>query len=172
MKNPALVSDAQIGDLVSIATGFGAKQGRILKVLTTRDNNKGVKIELESGEKGRILSYLTEDELIKPIPEIKKEEKKPLEKIEDHAIIEIMDSDIKIDEDILFSEHDNKDFEVVTKFFKQTYIKKIKNDVFGIVIFKVKAYDLNIAIYKINLYLKTYCVSKDVKYEVIKTTSN
>lgn len=172
MKDPSKVSDAKIGDIVSIATGYGAKEGRILKVLTTRDNPKGIKVELETGERGRIITYVKESELKAPLPEIKKvEDKKVLKEVQDHTVIKIRDTDIEINERLIFSEDDNKDFEVVTKFFNQTYIKKIKNDVYGIVVFKVRAFDLNIAIYKINLYLKTYCVSKDVKYEVIKSTS-
>lgn len=172
MRDPKLFADAAPGLLVSIATGHGAMQGKIKTVLTTRDNPKGVKVELETGEKGRILQYIEEKDLIKPLKEVPVEDdKKVLEQISDNTVIEIEDTDIQIDESLIFTDKDTKKFEVVTKFFKQTYIKKIKNDVYGIVIFKVNAYDLNIAVYKINLYLKTYCVSKDVKYEVIKTTS-
>lgn len=172
MKDHTKVSDVERGDLVNIATGQGAVQGRVEKILTTRDNRKGIKVELHNGERGRIIAFIEEEDLKSPIPEMKPEnESKVLSNIQEHTVIEIKDTDIEINENMLFSEKDNRDFEVVTKFFREAYIRKIKNNVYGIVIFKVKAFDLNIAVYKINLYLKTYCASKDLKYEVIKSTS-
>ena len=171
MKDLTKVKDIEKGMKVKITdVGFNEVEGIVTDVLSSFDNKKGIKVRLESGEKGRIKEILNEN-----LVTVNKVEKKQTINIK-----EDFTKPIVIDVDKLEIENVNKQniigvkkqFEVVTKFFQATYCKSLKSDIYGIVIFRVKALDVNMAVYKINLYLKKYCLTKDIKYEVIKINNN
>lgn len=168
MRNPTKVNDIIEGLEVLIDTDKGRIQGIIKKILTTRDNNKGIKVELITGEKGRINKILNEN----PIKIANKENKVKIDKNFDKPIfIEIQDEIENVDKNHLINIANQRNFEIVTKFFQSTYCKAVKEDIYGIVIFKVKAIEVNMAIYKINMFLKKFCLTKDLKYEVIKVNN-
>lgn len=170
MRDITKVKDIEIGLKVIIDSRNGAKEGIISKILTSKDNDKGIKVEIESGDKGRIIQILSEE----PIRDKATKQKINVdEKIEKPIVIDIDRVEIaNVDEKKLINMKNQRQFEVVTKFFQSTYCKSLKSDIRGIVIFKVKAIEVNIAIHKINIYLKKFCLSKDLKYEVIKVNSN
>lgn len=163
------VKDIKVGLRVLINTRDGDYEGVISKILSSIDNAKGIKVQLESGEKGRIIKVLGLKEVNKP--QIKDEvvylnDVEP--KGEESVVIDIDNSDIKHKENLFSNTFNQINYMVTTKFFQSTYCRAIKSDIQGIVIFKVKAAEVSIAIYKINLYLKKFCLTKDLKYEVIK----
>lgn len=168
MRDFRKLSDVIKGLKVVIDSRNGAKEGVITSILTTRDNEKGIKVELDTGDKGRILQIL-EDEPIKI-----EEGTKPTIEIEENITKPII---IEIDEVLgegkekMIDVENQRKFEVVTKFFQSAYCKVVKSDIYGIVIFKVNAIEISIAIYKINMFLKKYCLTTDLKYEVIKVNS-
>lgn len=166
MRDITKVSDVEAGLKVIIEGKNGPKEGVIRKVLSSMDNEKGIKVQLDTGDKGRIIELLGQV----PLNKIDNEKKKSInfsEKIDKPIVIDIEDnfsSDLKSS---IISDNQVK-FEVVTKFFHPIYCRALKGDIAGIVIFKVNAIDVNLAIYKINLYLTKFCISKDLKYEVVK----
>ena len=168
MRDCRKLSDVIKGLKVVIDSRNGAKEGIITSILTTRDNDKGIKVELDTGDKGRIIQIL-EDEPIKT-EEGTKSTIEIEENITEPIIIEI-DKVLGEGKEKMIDAENQKKFEVVTKFFQPAYCKVVKSDIYGIVIFKVNAIEISIAIYKINMFLKKYCLTKDLKYEVIKVNS-
>jgi len=157
------ISDIKKNMHVKIITQSGESSGLIKEVLSKRDNPRGVKVLLDNGDTGRITEILSKETTTS---------KHIIDKhsAKDSTVIDINDDiDLHIKKNGLFN--NNKNFIVTTKFFKPAYCKSIKQMLHGIVIFKLQAPELNISIYKINLYLKKYCVDKDLKYRIIKSES-
>lgn len=89
--------------------------------------------------------------------------------IKDDTVIDIKNMNLtKQDRINLFSQFNQRSFSVITKFFKSTYLTSLNKKISGIVIFKVRAVNITLAIYKINLYLKKYAIDKDLKYSIIR----
>lgn len=169
MKDRKKVSDVKVDLMVEVSCAEGRVQGKIIEVLSTVDNNRGIKVKLDNGIKGRVQSFLSENEVDTNKRILPVEENPVIKEVKEEMVITIEDSVIEYNKGKLFSKEDNRLFEVTTRFFRPAYIKPIKNDIFGIVLFKVKGYDLNMAMYKINLYLQKFCITKDIKYKIIKT---
>lgn len=169
MRDATKYKDIVTGLKVEIENREGLFQGIITEVLTNRDNPKGIKVRLDSGVNGRIKKIIED---IEP-PEIKNETDNvesniKIKEVKDHTVISISDNDILPNNVQAKFNIPIKKYSVTTKFFKAVYCKKVHDELKGIVIFIVNGENINIAVYKINKYLKKFCISKDIKYEVIK----
>lgn len=166
------ISDVTKGISVKIAAKGGLSVGIVTEILSKIDNEKGIKVKLDNNETGRIIEIIPieniEEAKTSVIP--KKKKKKGANNKEEVTIVDLREQPEEIDnQSSIFMEH--KDFEVTTKFFKPVYCKSIKRLLCGIVIFRVKAAELNVSIFKINLYLRKYCIDKDLKYRVVRAES-
>lgn len=163
MRDATKVSDIVTGLKVEIESKGELQTGIITEILTTRDNPRGIRVRIDNGASGRIKQIIDEN-LITTVKVVKDNVVSDIKK---NTIINISDDEIlpfiKAGGQLLI-----KEYSVTTKFFKAIYCKKVHEELNGIVIFKVKGENINIAVYKINKFLKKFCVTKDIKYEVIK----
>lgn len=167
-ENEIRLADLQVGFTVKLDNG---EIGTISRILSTKDNPRGVKVVLDqSGVKGRVVEIIS-----KRISQISNKKvilnSKSL-KEKQHFVIDIDKVDIQEKEkQQLFTNSSQKQFVVTTRFFQPAYLKTVKSEVFGVVIFKVKALSVSMAIYKINIYLNKFSLIKDLKYEVTNIVS-
>lgn len=169
MTDITKVKDIHIGMKVEISASSGPVIGIVSKILTSIDNIKGIKVQLDTGEKGRITKIINEHSV-----KVKKQETKKIlniKEIDKPIIINIENSDISKEFKSQLESMKQINYTITTKFFQSAYCRSLKSDIYGIVIFKVKAVNITIAIHKINLYLKKFCLTKDLKYEVVKAES-
>lgn len=60
MRDAGKISDICIGLVVEIDTKEGLKQGSIIEIITKRDNPKGIKVKIDTGDVGRIKKIIAE----------------------------------------------------------------------------------------------------------------